>query len=159
VELAAGRWDEAARLAQLGLELALQIGVRLEASRLAVCLGEALIAAGRPGATAQFEAALQQAVEAGAPGLEAIALFGLACASPHHPEAETRVSRARELLKAARDALAQPVQSAFVAVSQHTRVLFHCHHFHSVPLRPAIRRNLMPEGFLHRGFRPQADTP
>ncbi|MEB3222404.1 MAG: protein kinase [Candidatus Sericytochromatia bacterium] len=159
VELAAGRWDEAARLAQVGLELALQIGVRLEASRLAVCLGEALLAAGRPGAVAQFESALQQAVEAGAPCLEAIALFGLACASPHHPEAVARVSRARELLKAARDALAQPVQSAFAAVSQHTRVLFHCHHFHSVPLRLAIRRNLMPEGFLHRGFRPQHDTP
>ncbi|MEB3329044.1 MAG: protein kinase [Candidatus Sericytochromatia bacterium] len=146
----AGRWQDAYALAEQGLALADQIGTLLEASRLAAAWGEATIALGLGGALARYEAARDRAREAGAPALEAVACYGMACARPHAPEAPGLVQQARELLRAVREALPEDVQTAYSALEEHARILYHNHHFHSTPRRLPPPRNLMLEGFLHR---------
>jgi tetratricopeptide (TPR) repeat protein len=152
-----GRWQEARALAERGMTLAASIGARLEASRLACALGEATIALGLAGAFAHYDTAVGYAREAGAPALEAVALYGMACARPHDPEAHARVLRARDMLRAVRETLPAGIQTAYGAMDEHARILYHSHHFHSTPRRDPLRRNLMVEGFLHR--RGRLDPP
>lgn len=140
-------WDEVVPLAGQGLDVAQQIGARLEIARLAGILGEARLATGAPDAAEAFEIMLREAVSAGAPMLEAEALFGLAAARPYAQEALGWVGRARELIRITRETLPEPIQPGFSARPELHRILHTSHHLHGLPRRNGVRPALLVTGF------------